>query len=84
MLVYQSNHTTLVVKEYNDSTIFPAPLTVDEDVTMFLFGKNDALQSEPTLTLREGETHALYEPKTTDGKHRNMRTVKLKRISLFM
>ena len=61
VLVYLSNHTTLNVREYNDSVIFPVSLTVDEETTLFIFGKNGALQSEPLLTLREKETHALYE-----------------------
>ena len=78
MLVYQSNHTKLVVEEFTHSSKFPAPLTVAEDVTLFLFGKNGALQSEPTLILREGETRVVYEAKTTEGKYRNMPTVKLK------
>ena len=78
MIVYQSNHAKLTVEEFTHSTIFPVQLTVDEDVTLFLFGKNGALQSEPTLILREGETHVVYEAKTTEGKYRNMPTVKLK------
>ena len=72
MIVYQSEHTTLVVEEFTHSSKFPAPLTVDEDITLFLFGKNGALQSEPTLTLREGETRVVYETKTTEGKRVNM------------
>ena len=65
VLVYQNNHTKLIVEEFTHSTVFPVYLTVDEDVTLFLFGKNGALQSEPILILREGETRVVYGKKTT-------------------
>ena len=74
VLVYQNNNTLLTAEEYNDSTIFPVSLTVDEETTLFLFGKSDALQSEPTLILRGNETHALYEPREP-GQYRSIQAV---------
>ena len=61
VLVYQSK-SLLNVIEYH---IFPVSLTVDEEVTLFLFVMNGELQSEPLLTLREKETHVHVMYKTT-------------------
>ena len=42
-------------------------ITVNEETTVFLFGKNSALESEPILTLRAYEKYSVYDTGTTDG-----------------
>ena len=67
VLVFQHDDNNLTVIEYTNTTTFPMNITVNEETTVFLFGKNSALESEPILTLRAYEKYSVYDPATTDG-----------------
>ena len=67
VLVFQHDDKNLTVIEYTNTTTFPMRITVNEETTVFLFGKNGALESDPILTLRAYETHSVYDTGTTDG-----------------
>ena len=65
VVVFQhENDEILTVIEYDSNTIFPMSITVNENTTVFLFGKNGALESDPILTLRAYETHSEYDTGT--------------------
>ena len=64
VLVFQHDEEYLTVIEYTNTTTFPMNITVS---TVFLFGKNGSLESDPILTLRAYEKYSMYDTGTTDG-----------------
>ena len=64
VVVFQHDGEELTVIEYDSNTMFPVSIIVDEDTTVFLFGKNGALESDPILTLEAYETHNEYDGET--------------------
>ena len=67
VLVHQHDDNNLTVREYTNTMTFPMNITVNEETTVFLFGKNGALESDPILTLRAYEKYSMYDTGTTDG-----------------